>query len=151
MKGLPLAYNKDMQEDKEGAIDTVNQWHICLCIASEVLDSLQLNEDRCREAATQGYANATELADYLVGKGIPFRTGHDISGQVVVHALEKGCAIEDLPLEDLQRICDKIEDDVYPVLQLEFGVNQRNILGGTSKETVTKALYQELEALDKLG
>ncbi|GEA10166.1 argininosuccinate lyase [Alteromonas sp. KUL49] len=151
MKGLPLAYNKDMQEDKEGAIDTVNQWHICLCIASEVLDSLQLNEARCREAATQGYANATELADYLVGKGIPFRTGHDISGQVVVHALEKGCAIEDLPLEDLQSICDKIEDDVYPVLQLEFGVNQRNILGGTSKETVTKALYQELEALDKLS
>ena len=151
MKGLPLAYNKDMQEDKEGAIDTVNQWHICLCIATEVLDSLQLNEDRCREAATQGFANATELADYLVGKGIPFRTGHDIAGKVVLEAIEAGCAIEDLPLESLQAVCDKIEDDVYTVLQLEYGVNQRNILGGTSKETVTKALYQELENLDKQG
>ena len=151
MKGLPLAYNKDMQEDKEGAIDTVNQWHICLCIASEVLDSLQLNEERCRVAATQGFSNATELADYLVGKGVPFRTGHDIAGRVVLQAIEKGCAIEDLPLSDMQAICDKIEDDVYPVLQLEYGVNQRNILGGTSKETVTKALYQELEDLDKQG
>ncbi|MEG3766310.1 argininosuccinate lyase [Alteromonas sp. 14N.309.X.WAT.G.H12] len=151
MKGLPLAYNKDMQEDKEGAIDAVNQWHCCLCIAGEVLDSLSLNEDRCREAATQGYANATELADYLVGKGIPFRTGHDIAGQVVLKAIEAGCAIEALPLSDLQQVCDKIDEDVYPVLQLEFGVNQRNILGGTSKETVTKALYQELESLDKLG
>ncbi len=151
MKGLPLAYNKDMQEDKEGAIDTVNQWHICLCIAVEVLDSLSLNEERCREAAAQGYANATELADYLVEKGIPFRTGHDIAGKVVLAGIEKGCAIEDLPLADMQAICDKIEDDVYPVLQLEYGVNKRNILGGTSYETVTKALYQELENLDKLG
>lgn len=151
MKGLPLAYNKDMQEDKEGAIDTVNQWHCCLCIASEVLDSLELNEERCREAATQGYANATELADYLVGKGIPFRTGHDIAGKVVLAALDEGVAIEDLPLSTMQAICDKIDDDVYPVLQLEYGVNKRNILGGTSAETVTKALYQELESLDKLG
>ncbi|WP_414829535.1 argininosuccinate lyase [Alteromonas sp. H39] len=151
MKGLPLAYNKDMQEDKEGAIDTVNQWHCCLCIASEVLDSTGLNEDRCREAATQGFANATELADYLVGKGIPFRTGHDIAGKVVLLAIDKGCAIEELPLNDLQSVCDKIDDDVYPVLQLEYGVNQRNILGGTSAETVTKALYKELESLDKLG
>ncbi|QJR80540.1 argininosuccinate lyase [Alteromonas pelagimontana] len=151
MKGLPLAYNKDMQEDKEGAIDTVNQWHCCLCIASEVLDSLDINEARCREAATQGYANATELADYLVGKGIPFRTGHDIAGQVVVAAINAGCAIEDLPLSALQAVCEKIDDDVYPVLQLEYGVNKRNILGGTSAETVTKALYQELENLDKLG
>ena len=116
-----------------------------------MLDSLQLNEARCREAAAQGFSNATELADYLVGKGVPFRTGHDIAGRVVLQAIDKGCAIEDLPLSDLQAISDKIEEDVYPVLQLEFGVNQRNILGGTSKETVTKALYQELENLDKQG
>ncbi|MCU7553304.1 argininosuccinate lyase [Alteromonas sp. ASW11-19] len=151
MKGLPLAYNKDMQEDKEGAIDTVSQWHCCLCIASEVLDSTALNEARCRQAAAQGFANATELADYLVGKGIPFRTGHDIAGRVVLLAIDKGCAIEDLPLTDLQSVCEHIDEDVYPVLQLEYGVNQRNILGGTSAETVTKALYQELEQLDKRG
>ena len=147
MKGLPLAYNKDMQEDKEGAIDTVNQWHCCLCIASEVLDSLSLNESRCREAAAQGFANATELADYLVGKGIPFRTGHDIAGQVVLKALDEGCAIEDLPLSTLQSVCDKIEDDVYPVLQLEYGINKRNILGGTSMQTVHQALDEALSAV----
>ena len=147
MKGLPLAYNKDMQEDKEGAIDTVNQWHCCLCIASEVLDSLSLNESRCREAAAQGFANATELADYLVGKGIPFRTGHDIAGQVVLKALDEGCAIEDLPLSTLQSVCDKIEDDVYPVLQLEYGINKRNILGGTSMQTMHQALDEALSAV----
>jgi len=150
MKGLPLAYNKDMQEDKEGAIDSVNQWHICLCIAVEVLDTLSLNEERCRAAAQQGYANATELADYLVAKGIPFRTAHDISGQAVVMAISKGKALEDLSIAELQTINDKIEDDVYPTLELESVLNKRNVLGGTNKELVTKALYVELEKLDQL-
>jgi argininosuccinate lyase len=150
MKGLPLAYNKDMQEDKEGAIDSVNQWHICLCIAVEVLDTLSLNEERCRAAAQQGYANATELADYLVAKGIPFRTAHDISGQAVVMAISKGKALEDLSIAELQTINAKIEDDVYPTLELESVLNKRNVLGGTNKELVTKALYVELEKLDQL-
>lgn len=150
MKGLPLAYNKDMQEDKEGAIDSVNQWHICLCIAVEVLDTLSLNEERCRAAAQQGYANATELADYLVAKGIPFRTAHDISGQAVVLAISKGKALEDLSVAELQTINDKIEEDVYPVLELESVLNKRNVLGGTNKELVTRALYVELEKLDQL-
>ena len=150
MKGLPLAYNKDMQEDKEGAIDSVNQWHICLCIAVEVLDTLSLNEERCRAAAQQGYANATELADYLVAKGIPFRTAHDISGQAVVMAISKGKALEELSISELQTINDKIEDDVYPMLKLESVLNKRNVLGGTNKELVTKALYVELEKLDQL-
>jgi argininosuccinate lyase len=150
MKGLPLAYNKDMQEDKEGAIDSVNQWHICLCIAVEVLDTLSLNEERCRAAAQQGYANATELADYLVAKGIPFRTAHDISGQAVVMAISKGKALEELSIAELQTINDKIEDDVYPTLELESVLNKRNVLGGTNKELVTKALYVELEKLDQL-
>ncbi len=149
MKGLPLAYNKDMQEDKEGAFDTVTQWHICLCIACEVIDSIELNEQACRTAAQQGYANATELADYLVDKGIPFRTAHDISGQVVLHALSKGCAIESLPLEELQQFSDKISDDVYPVLELEYLVDKRDVLGGTGAKPVFAALDQELAALDK--
>lgn len=150
MKGLPLAYNKDMQEDKEGAIDSVNQWHICLCIAVEVLDTLSLNEERCRAAAQQGYANATELADYLVAKGIPFRTAHDISGQAVVFAISKGKALEDLSVAEFQSINDKIQDDVYPVLELESVLNKRNVLGGTNKELVIRALYVELEKLDQL-
>ncbi len=148
MKGLPLAYNKDMQEDKEGAIDTVNQWHSCLCIASEVVESISLNESRCRQAAMKGYANATELADYLVTKGIPFRTAHDISGQIVVAALAEDIPIEDMPLTQLQSICADIEDDVYSVLVVEYGINKRDNLGGTSFKTVTEALYREMERMD---
>lgn len=150
MKGLPLAYNKDMQEDKEGAIDTVNQWHICLCIGVEVLNSMSLNEDACRKAAQQGYANATELADYLVAKNIPFRTAHDIAGQAVVAAIAKGLALEDMTVADLQSIHPDIEDDVYACLQLEAVLNKRDQLGGTSKKTVTQALFIELENWDAL-
>ena len=141
MKGLPLAYNKDMQEDKEGAIDTVNQWHICLCIAVEVLNGLALNEDACRKAAQQGYANATELADYLVAKNIPFRTAHDIAGQAVVAAIAKGLALEEMPIADLQGIHAQIEEDVFPWLELDAVLNKRDQLGGTSKKMVTQALY----------
>jgi argininosuccinate lyase len=120
-----------------------------LCIACEVIDSIELNEQACRTAAQQGYANATELADYLVDKGIPFRTAHDISGQVVLHALSKGCAIESLLLEELQQFSDKISDDVYPVLELEYLVDKRDVLGGTGAKPVFAALDQELAALDK--
>lgn len=140
MKGLPLAYNKDMQEDKEGLFDAMTQWHICLCIASEVIDTIKLDKERCAKAAREGYANATELADYLVAKGIPFRTAHDISGQVVLGALAQKKAIEELSLTELKKYSALIEDDVYGILQLEYLVNKRQILGGTGIEPVKKAL-----------
>ncbi|MBC3767622.1 argininosuccinate lyase [Neptunicella marina] len=148
MKGLPLAYNKDMQEDKEGAFDAVNQWHICLSIACEVIDSVQMDAERCAKAAKEGYANATELADYLVAKGIPFRTAHDISGQVVLAALEQKKPIEDLSLQELKQFSSDIEDDVYEVLQLEYLVDKRNVLGGTGISPVTAALQNEISAVE---
>ena len=141
MKGLPLAYNKDMQEDKEGAMDAVKQWHICLSIGVEVLNGLELNQERCRLAAQRGYANATELADYLVDKSIPFRTAHDIAGRVVLTALEQQCGIEDLPLNTLQSFSDKIEQDVFPILELDYLVDKRNIQGGTGAGPVNDALF----------
>jgi argininosuccinate lyase len=144
MKGLPLAYNKDMQEDKEGLLDAVSQWHICLCIACEVLDSIELDSERCAKAAREGYANATELADYLVAKGVPFRTAHDISGQVVLAALNRKVAIEELSLAELKEYSALIEEDVYPVLQLEFLVDKRIIIGGTGTVPVNEALAREL-------
>lgn len=147
MKGLPLAYNKDMQEDKEGAFDAVNQWHICLCIAAEVIDTIKLDGARCAQAAKQGYANATELADYLVAKDIPFRTAHDISGQVVLAAIEQKKAIEDLSLDELQKVCPQIEDDVYAILELEYLVDKRAILGGTGAKPVFAALDLELASI----
>ncbi|MFA3791817.1 argininosuccinate lyase [Aliiglaciecola sp. SL4] len=147
MKGLPLAYNKDMQEDKEGAFDAVNQWHICLCIAAEVVDTIELDAQRTAQAAKQGYANATEMADYLVAKGIPFRTAHDISGQIVLAAIEQNKAIENLTLGELQAFSSKIEDDVYAVLELEYLVDKRNILGGTGAHPVFAALDAELKSV----
>ncbi|MFT4938491.1 MAG: argininosuccinate lyase [Paraglaciecola sp.] len=144
MKGLPLAYNKDMQEDKEGLFDAVSQWHICLCIACEVLDSIELDSERCAKAAREGYANATELADYLVAKGVPFRTAHDVSGQVVLGALARKVAIEELSLSELKEYSALIEDDVYGVLQLEFLVDKRSIIGGTGAKPVNEALAREL-------
>jgi len=150
MKGLPLAYNKDMQEDKEGAIDTVNQWHICLCIGVEVLNGMALNEEAGRKAAQQGYANATELADYLVAKNIPFRTAHDIAGKAVVAAIAKGVALEEMSIDDLQVMHKDIKEDVYPWLALDAVLDKRDQLGGTSKKTVMQALYVELENWDML-
>ncbi|MFT5313886.1 MAG: argininosuccinate lyase [Paraglaciecola sp.] len=146
MKGLPLAYNKDMQEDKEGLFDAVSQWHICLCIAGEVLESIELDSERCAKAAREGYANATELADYLVSKGVPFRTAHDISGQVVLAALKQKKAIEELSLVELKGYSNLIEEDVYPVLQLDVLVDKRSILGGTGAKPVAQALSRELAA-----
>ncbi|RZI08980.1 argininosuccinate lyase, partial [Staphylococcus aureus] len=90
LKGLPLAYNKDMQEDKEGLFDAVDTWSDCLHMATLVLDGLQVRRPRCEEAAKQGYANAAELADSLVAKGVPFRQAHHIVGEVVVSAIEQG-------------------------------------------------------------
>ena len=140
MKGLPLAYNKDMQEDKEGVFDAVHQWHVCLAIGAEVLNSLQLNTKRCREAASQGYANATELADYLVEKGMPFRTAHDVTGAIVLAALKQNKAIEDMPLSQLQGFSSLISEDLYPCLELEYLVDKRNCFGGTGLAQVQAAL-----------
>ncbi len=140
MKGLPLAYNKDLQEDKEGLFDTVYQWGNCVMMAGEVIDTIELNSERCLKAAREGYANSTELADYLVGKGVPFRTAHEISGQVVLYAIAQQEPIENLPLTALKQFSSLIEDDVYPVLDLEYLVNKRNILGGTGLAPVSKMI-----------
>lgn len=144
MKGLPLAYNKDMQEDKEGVMDAVEQWLACLFIGTEVLNSLQLNADKTLQSAQQGYANATELADYLVGKGVPFRTAHRIVGEVVVKAMGEQKAIEELDLTTLQSFHAAIEEDVFSALDIEALLAARNQLGGTGRDAVAKALQAEL-------
>ncbi len=142
MKGLPMAYNKDLQEDKEGLFESVAQWHSCLIMAGEVINSIELNSARCQKAAREGYANATELADYLVSKGMPFRTAHEVSGQVVLYALNQEEPIESLRLDELQQFSALIENDVYPILELDYLVDKRNVLGGTGKEPVSKIINE---------
>ncbi|EGQ7975079.1 argininosuccinate lyase [Vibrio parahaemolyticus] len=142
VKALPLAYNKDMQEDKEGLFDALDTWNDCMEMAALCFDGIKVNGERTLEAAKQGYANATELADYLVAKGIPFREAHHIVGVVVVGAIAKGCALEELSLQELQEFSDVIDNDVYDILTIESCLEKRSALGGVSPKQVAYAVDQ---------
>ncbi|EIU6822788.1 argininosuccinate lyase [Vibrio parahaemolyticus] len=142
VKALPLAYNKDMQEDKEGLFDALDTWNDCMEMAALCFDGIKVNGERTLEAAKQGYANATELADYLVAKGIPFREAHHIVGVAVVGAIAKGCALEELSLQELQEFSDIIDNDVYDILTIESCLEKRSALGGVSPKQVAYAVDQ---------
>ncbi|EGR4326403.1 argininosuccinate lyase [Vibrio cholerae] len=142
VKALPLAYNKDMQEDKEGLFDALDTWFDCLQMAGLCFDGIKVNAARTLEAAKQGYSNATELADYLVAKGIPFREAHHIVGVAVVAAIGKGVALEELCLAELQQFSPLIDQDVYPILTIGSCLEKRCALGGVSPKQVAHALQQ---------
>lgn len=147
LKGLPLAYNKDMQEDKEGLFDALDTWHDSLMMAALVLEGIQVKRPCCQEAAEQGYANATELADYLVAKGVPFREAHHIVGEAVVEAIRQGKALEALSLDELKNFSEVIEDDVYPVLSLQSCLDKRAAQGGVSPQQVAAAIAAAKQSL----
>ncbi|QLE83900.1 argininosuccinate lyase [Shewanella sp. Scap07] len=144
MKALPLAYNKDMQEDKEGLFDVMDSWSICLEMAALVLSGLKVNRDNTLSAAQQGYANSTELADYLVAKGMPFREAHHVVGEVVVAAIAQKKPLEEFALADLQAFADIIGEDVYACLTIESCLAKREALGGTAIVQVQAALDAKL-------
>ncbi len=148
LKGLPLAYNKDMQEDKEGLFDALDSWEDCLHMAALVLEGIQVKRLRCQDAAQQGYANATELADYLVAKGVPFREAHHIVGEAVVEAIKQGVALEALTLADLQKFSPVIEDDVYLILSLQSCLDKRNAQGGVAPQQVLQAVNAAKQRLN---
>lgn len=143
VKALPLAYDKDLQEDKEGLFDALDTWHECLDMMALVFEGIKLNKAKIEAAAKGGYSNATELADYLVSKGVPFREAHDIVGQVVLYAIAQNKALEELSVEEFKRFKDVIAEDVYPILSLESILAKRDVLGGVAVNQ-TKA---EIEAL----
>ena len=147
MKGLPLAYDKDMQEDKEAVFDTVDTVKASLAVTAIVLRNLRLNEAKTSEAATHGYMNATELADYLTRKGMPFREAHETVGRIVLHAIERGVELQELKLEDLLSFAESIEEDVYEALSLEQTLTTKSQAGGTSRERVAEALIFARESL----
>ncbi|MDU8923480.1 argininosuccinate lyase [Pasteurellaceae bacterium LIM206] len=142
LKGLPLAYNKDMQEDKEGIFDALDTWHDCLTMAAFVLDDIRVNVDRTREAALKGYSNATELADYLVAKGVPFRDSHHIVGETVVYAIKVHKGLEDLSVEEFRRFSDAVDEDVYEILSLQSCLDKRCAKGGVSPLRVAEAIAE---------
>ena len=143
VKALPLAYDKDLQEDKEGLFDALDTWHECLDMMALVFEDIKLNKEKITAAAKGGYSNATELADYLVSKGVPFREAHSVVGLVVLYATEQKKPLEELSVAEFQRFNAVIGDDVYPILSLESILAKRNVLGGVAVEQ-TKA---EIEAL----
>ena len=141
MKGQPLAYNKDNQEDKEPLFDTVDTLADSLAIITDLVGTgLTVNRERMRAAAREGYATATDLADYLVRKGMPFRDAHDAVAKAVRHAESRGCDLADLPLSDLARLAPLVGDDVLAVLTLEGSVASRNHVGGTAPAQVHAAI-----------
>ncbi len=140
LKGLPLAYNKDMQEDKLAVFDTVDTVEICLRAATIVLENTTLNEEKTLAAATSGYLNATELADYLVKKGVPFRTAHETVGRIVLFAMEQGKELNELTIEALREFLPEIDEDVFESLSIESTLAAKNTFGGTAPERVSDAL-----------
>ncbi len=140
MKGQPLAYNRDNQEDKEPVFDTVDTVLDCLAVFTAMMPGVRFNRARMRAAAAEGYATATDLADYLVNKGIPFRDAHEIVGKCVGYAVERGQALEEIPIEVLRKFSESINADVYEVLTLEGSVRARDHKGGTSPVQVRSAI-----------
>jgi argininosuccinate lyase len=145
MKGLPLAYNRDLQEDKIPLFDTVDTVKMSVRIMAEVIHGMAIRKDRMLAAAQDGFMNATDLADYLVERGIPFRDAHAISGRIVRHCVAKDCRIEELSLKELKGFSKKIEKDVYDFLSTESVVNRRRAFGGTARGNVMRRL-KELRA-----
>lgn len=148
LKGLPLAYDKDMQEDKEALFDATDTVRACLEVTATVLRNIRINEARTREAASRGYMNATELADYLVRKGMPFREAHETVGRAVVQAIESSVELQDLPLSDLRTFSELINQDVYEALSTESTLKTKSQRGGTAPEQVAKALAFARASLD---
>jgi|SRR5882672_2906883 len=147
LKGLPLAYNKDMQEDKEAVFDAFDTTDACLEVTALVLGNLKLNEERMRAAASQGMMNATELADYLVRKGVPFREAHETVGRIVVRAIEGGVELGELSLDELRSFSGVIESDVFDALTLERTLATKSVAGGTARERVAEALAAARKSL----
>ena len=136
MKGLPLAYNKDMQEDKEAIFDAIDTVKLCLGTFTPMLETMRVNKENMRAAAAKGFINATDCADYLVKKGLPFRDAYKITGTLVARCIELGTTLEALPLDEYKKLCDTFDIDVYDAINLDTCVNMRKAQGGPSPESV---------------
>lgn len=140
MKGIPLAYNKDMQEDKELAFDAFDTAKGCIALFTGMLDTIKFNKDVMRKSANNGFTNATDAADYLVKKGVPFRDAHGIVGRIVLYCIEKGIAIDDMSIDELKAVSPVFEDDVYDAISMETCVSTRCTIGAPSKTAMDKAI-----------
>ena len=147
LKGLPLAYNKDMQEDKENVFDAVDTVKACLAVLTPMLDTMTVKADNMRRAASGGFINATDLADYLVTRGMPFRTAYKISGELVSLCIREGKTLEELPLSTYLTYSDLFDEGVYAAIDLDACVARRISEGGTSRESVLAQIAKAKEEL----
>ncbi len=149
MKGLPLAYNKDMQEDKEFTFDAIDTVKGCLVLFNGMLSTMKFNKAQMADSAKNGFTNATDAADYLVNKGVAFRDAHGIVGQLVLYCIEKDISLEEMTLEELKQISPVFEEDIYEAISLPTCVNKRNTIGGPGQEAMAKVLRLNDEYLKK--
>ncbi len=140
MKGLPLAYNKDMQEDKEAIFDAVDTVKLCLPVFTNMIKTMTIKKEKMSKGATGGFTNATDLADYLVKQGVPFRSSHEIVGKMVAHAVEKGCDLDEFTLEEMKEFSELIDEDIYEAISIKTCVDERNVIGGPAGEQVLKEI-----------
>ena len=140
MKGIPLAYNKDMQEDKELSFDAMDTVKGCIALFNGMLATMKFNKERMYASANGGFTNATDAADYLVNHGVPFRDAHGIIGQLVLICIDKGIALDDLPLEEYKKISPVFEDDVYEAISMKTCVSLRQTIGAPGHEAMQKVI-----------
>ena len=150
MKGLPLAYNKDMQEDKEPIFDSIDTVKLCLPVFCDMVRTMKVNTDVMYKGANGGFTNATDAADYLVKKGLPFRDAHAVIGNMVYYCIEHNKAIDDLTMDEMKSFSDIIEDDIYKAVSMETCVNDRDVIGGPAKKMTEKAIRKAEQFIDSI-
>ena len=148
MKGIPLAYNKDMQEDKELTFDAIKTVNDCLTLFTGMLATIKFNKSVMAKSAMNGFTNATDAADYLVKKGMPFRDAHSVIGRLVLYCIDKNCSIEDLKINELKDICELFDDDIYDAISLETCVERRTTVGAPGRDSMKKVIDIERDYLE---
>ena len=147
MKGIPLAYNKDMQEDKEGIFDAIDTLKLCIPVFDKMISTMKINKERMRQGASGGFTNATDAADYLVKKGMPFRQAHEVIGKMVLYAINNGKALEEFTMDEFKGCSEIIEEDIYQAIALETCVAERKTIGAPSREAVEYSIGKGKEFL----
>ena len=149
MKGIPLAYNKDMQEDKEVAFDAMDNTQNCLTLFTDMIRTMRFNKDNMEKSAMRGFTNATDAADYLVVKGMPFRDAHSVIGRLVLYCIDKNCAIDELPINELKEFSELFDEDIYDVVSLKTCVEKRLTIGAPGADMMAKELESNKKFLDE--
>lgn len=149
MKGIPLAYNKDMQEDKEFTFDAIDTVKGCIALFNGMISTMVFNKDNMEKSAKNGFTNATDAADYLVNNGVPFRDAHGIVGRLVLHCIDKGISLDEMSLEEYQEISPVFKEDIYEAISMKNCVEKRNTIGAPGAEVMTKVLALHKKYLEE--